>query len=126
YRIATRANAGTTYPDLHPSIDPDWVVSHEKIQIYNPAIPEVRERLSDIVKELIIQYDVDGIHFDDYFYPDPSSAGIMAPDQEDFTEYGAGYASIEAFRRGNVDQAIKAVHDAILATKPEVVFSVSP
>src|SRR5699024_6571577 len=45
YRIATRADNGAMYPDLHPSIEPGWVVSHEKIQIYNPAVPEVRERL---------------------------------------------------------------------------------
>src|SRR5690606_30184676 len=65
YRIATRANAGTSYPALHNSIESEWVVSHEKIQIYNPALPEVRERLANIVKELITSYPVDGIHFDD-------------------------------------------------------------
>jgi len=126
YRIATRANSTTNYPDLHPSIDPDWVVSHEKIQIYNPAIPEVRARLVDIIKDLVAKYDVDGIHFDDYFYPDPASAGQMVADQGDYAKYGQGYTTIEAFRRANVDKAIQTVHDAIVATKPAVVFSVSP
>src|SRR5690625_5658959 len=69
YRIATRADRGAQYPDLHPSIKPEWVMNHEKIQIYNPALPEVRERLTDIVRDLIEKYEVDGIHFDDYFYP---------------------------------------------------------
>src|SRR5690606_25802943 len=84
YRIATRAGSGTAYPPLHPSIDPSWVVSHEKIQIYNPALPEVRQRIVDIVKELITKYDVDGIHLDDYFYPAPSTAGTMISDLGDF------------------------------------------
>lgn len=102
------------------------MVSHEKIQIYNPAVPEVRQRLADIVKDVITKYDVDGIHFDDYFYPDPSSAGTMVSDDADYQKYGAGFSSKENFRRDNVDKAIKGVHDIIVATKPEVVFSVSP
>ncbi|MFZ6038857.1 MAG: glycoside hydrolase family 10 protein [Bacteroidota bacterium] len=126
YRIATRSNSGVSFPPLHPSIDPTWVVSHEKIQIYNPAIPEVRQRLCDIVEDVITKYDVDGIHFDDYFYPDPSSAGQMISDNADYERYGSGYSSIKDFRRANVDKAIKGVHDVILATKPEIVFSISP
>lgn len=126
YRIATRASTNTSYPALHPSVKPEWVVSHEKIQIYNPAVPEVRQRLADIVKDVITKYNVDGIHFDDYFYPDPSSAGQMVSDNADYQRYGAAYATKEDFRRGNVDQAIKGVHDVIVATKPEVVFSIAP
>lgn len=126
YRIATRANNGTAYPPLHSSIDPSWVVSHEKIQIYNPAREEVRKRIADIVKELITKYNVDGVHLDDYFYPDPSSAGAMVSDQADYEAYGTGFSSIEAWRRANVDKAIEGIHDAIVATKPEVVFSISP
>lgn len=126
YRIATRASNGNSYPALHASVKPEWVISHEKIQIYNPALPEVRQRLADIVKDVITKYNVDGIHFDDYFYPDPSAAGTMVSDDADFQKYRTGNATKEDFRRSNVDAAIKAVHDVIVATKPEVVFSVSP
>ncbi len=126
YRIATRTGTGSQYPALHTSVKSEWVVDHEKIQIYNPAVPEVRQRLADIVKDIITKYDIDGIHFDDYFYPDPSSAGQMVSDQTDFTKYGQGYSNVQDFRRGNVDKAIKAVYDIIVATKPAVVFSVSP
>ena len=126
YRIATRAGAGTAYPELHPSVDPDWVVNHEKIQIYNPALPEVRQRLVDIVKDLITKYDVDGVHFDDYFYPSPTAAGQMISDQGDYEQYGQDYPSIQDFRRANVDRAIEGVYEAIVETRPEVVFSISP
>lgn len=122
YRIATRGGSGTPYPPLHSSVDPSWVLSYDKIQIYNPALPEVRERLSDIVKEVITKYDVDGIHFDDYFYP----SGVTFNDAADFEKYGKEYSTVEDFRRGNVNKAIKDVHDVIVATKPEVVFSVAP
>ncbi|RZL10256.1 MAG: hypothetical protein EOO89_21135, partial [Pedobacter sp.] len=90
--------------------------------IYNPAVPEVRQRLVDIVKETITKYDVDGIHFDDYFYPE----GQTFADQADYVKYGAGLNTIQDFRRENVNKAIKGVHDVIVATKPGVVFSVSP
>ena len=126
YRISTRANRTTPYPSLHPSIPKSWVVDHEKIRIYNPALPEVRQRLCDIVKDLITKYDVDGVHFDDYFYPARSSAGIMVSDERDYEKYGKGFAKIEDFRRDNMTQAIKMVHETILANKPKVRFSISP
>lgn len=122
YRIATRASATSAFPALHSSVKSEWVLDFPTIQIYNPALPEVRQRLVDIVKETITKYDVDGIHFDDYFYPE----GETFTDQADFTKYGAGMSSIQDFRRDNVNKAIKGVYDVIVATKPGVVFSVSP
>lgn len=47
----------------------ELVKDYEKIRVYNPALPEVQERIVNIVKEIITKYDVDGIHMDDYFYP---------------------------------------------------------
>ncbi len=126
YRIGTRASSSQSFPALHSSIKPEWVINHEKIQIYNPAIPEVQQRLGDIVKDLIVKYDVDGIHFDDYFYPVTSVSGVQVSDADDYKKYGAGFATIEDFRRDNVNKAIKLVHDVIVANKPQVVFSISP
>lgn len=126
YRIATRSRGDVPYPPLHSSIDPSWVVSHEKIQIYNPALPEVRKRLADIVKDLLLKYDVDGVHFDDYFYPSSSQAGSMVSDRADYEKYGKKFASVEDFRRDNVTQVIKLVSQTIQATKPHVRFSISP
>ncbi|RYE36128.1 MAG: hypothetical protein EOP48_29835, partial [Sphingobacteriales bacterium] len=121
YRIATRT-AGGSFPALHSTVSSTWVKDFPTIRIYNPAIPEVRQRLVDIVKETITKYDVDGIHFDDYFYPE----GETYNDQADYTTYGAGISTIQNFRRENVNKAIKGVYEAIVATKPSVVFSVSP
>ncbi|MGN0021033.1 MAG: glycoside hydrolase family 10 protein [Sphingobacterium hotanense] len=122
YRISTRASASGTYPALHTSVDASWVIDHPTIRIYNPALPEVRQRLNDIVKDFITKYNVDGIHFDDYFYP----SGVTHNDDADYQKYGAGYSTVESFRRGNVDKAIEGVFNTIKATKPQMVFSVSP
>ena len=121
YRIATRSSGGS-FPALSSTIDPSWVVDFPTIRIYNPALPEVRQRLFDIVKDMVIKYDVDGIHFDDYFYPE----GQTFSDQADYIKYGAGISTIQDFRRENVNKAIKGVYDIIVATRPDVVFSVSP
>lgn len=126
FRIATRGHSGTSYPELHKSVNPNWIINHEKIQIYNPAIPEVRTRLADIIKEIITKYEVDGIHFDDYFYPSPTAAGTMKSDSEDFKKYGSGEATIEDFRRKNVDKTIELIHKTIVETKPKIIFSLSP
>ena len=126
YRIATRAGTATAYPALHSSVPANWVVDHEKIQIYNPALQEVRQRLSDIVKDLITKYNVDGLHMDDYFYPDPSSAGTMKSDDDDFNRLKGNFTDKNAWRRNNVDQAIELIFNTIKTTKPEVVFSISP
>lgn len=126
YRISTRASTATPYPALHSSVDPSWVVDHEKIRIYNPALPEVRQRLADIAKDIITKYDVDGLHMDDYFYPDPSSAGTMVSDQSLYESLGTGFATIQDWRRDNVNKAIQLIHGTVVANKPEVVFSISP
>ncbi|MDD2474603.1 MAG: family 10 glycosylhydrolase [Dysgonamonadaceae bacterium] len=126
YRIATRASSSDSYPDLFSSVDALWVLDLEKIQIYNPALPEVQKRLADIVKELITKYDVDGIHFDDYFYPSAFVSDKNVSDAADYQKYGKSYKTIQDFRRANVDKAIKGVHDVIVATKPELVFSIAP
>ncbi|WP_164111016.1 MULTISPECIES: glycoside hydrolase family 10 protein [Sphingobacterium] len=122
YRIATRAEETNTFAPLPHTIPASWVIDLPKIRIYNPAMPEVRERLNNIVRDLIQKFDVDGIHFDDYFYP----SGFSYNDDADYAKYGAAYPRKEDFRRGNVDKAIEGVYKTILATKPQVVFSVSP
>ncbi|GAA4134367.1 hypothetical protein GCM10022216_07290 [Sphingobacterium kyonggiense] len=122
YRISTRGGAGDAYPALHSSVKPEWVLDFPTIRIYNPALPEVRQRLNDIVKDFITKFNVDGIHFDDYFYP----SGQAYKDEEDYKKYGAGYATIADFRRGNVDKAIEGVFKTVSETKPDMVFSVSP
>ncbi len=125
YRIATRSSESEQYPVLDAKINSAWVKSFSKIQIYNPALPEVQDRITNIVKDLITKYDVDGVHFDDYFYPDPASYTSL-DDQADYIKYGTEYSSIEAFRRGNVDKVVKKIYDLIASEKPGIAFSISP
>ncbi|MFQ5446365.1 MAG: glycoside hydrolase family 10 protein, partial [Saprospiraceae bacterium] len=79
----------------------------------------------EVVMEIVMEYDVDAIHFDDYFYPYPAN-GEPFPDAEDFTKYGYGFYSIDDWRRNNVDKLISQVSQVIKTVAPDVKFGVSP
>lgn len=127
YRISNNANAfATSGAASHPAkLHPEWTMRYDNLLMYRPAVPEVKDLLVNIIDELITKYDVDGVHFDDYFYPYPKS-GVAIDDQADYTRYGVGYSSIGDFRRGQVNDVIERIHNVIAAKKPGVVFSISP
>jgi uncharacterized lipoprotein YddW (UPF0748 family) len=110
---------------LDPRIPVEWKKDYPGMRVYNPAIPEVHQRIADIVNELITKFDIDGIHLDDYFYPDIGNVNNLN-DADDFAKYGAGYANITAFRRANVDKVVQKIRETALKANPRVVFSVSP
>jgi uncharacterized lipoprotein YddW (UPF0748 family) len=125
YRIARRTDRSGAFPALDPKIPVALVKDYDLIRIYNPALPEAQQRIADIVKDVISKYDVDGIHFDDYFYPDPADYTSLN-DAREYGTYGAGYTSVEAFRFGNVNKVVQQVYELIVREKPGVVFSISP
>ncbi|MDQ3279166.1 MAG: family 10 glycosylhydrolase, partial [Bacteroidota bacterium] len=104
---------------------PEWLITAGKEQILNPGLPEVRKYLLDVITDIVTRYDVDGIHFDDYFYPN-------APFNDDVT-YNAdprGFPATTAgradWRRDNVTLLIKQLYETIKQLKPWVKFGVSP
>ena len=152
----------------HPArLRPDWVVFHPDGNLYfNPGLPEVRSLLLAGISELLSNYGLDGIHFDDYFYPDGSSTketakpavmlsykGILpgsdilgtitsrgftalkngtvqyiSPfnDSTTFAQYGGGFATLDDWRRDNVNILIRDVSTLIRSTAPAVKFGISP
>lgn len=125
YRIGAKKTARGKFDPLDPKIPKELVKDYRLVRIYNPALPETRQRLCRIVADMLRKYDVDGIHFDDYFYPDLQKGEKMHDDAE-YRKYGKGFPSIEEFRRAMVDSLIANVHDTIKAVRPSVVFSISP
>ncbi len=109
---------------------PEWFFTYGINKYFNPGIPEVRKYVTDIIKDIVERYDVDGIHFDDYFYPYPTKDEhnriIPIPDEETFKKYGKEFDDIGDWRRNNMDIFIKDVFDAVKTTKPYVAFGVSP
>lgn len=102
----------------------DYVIRYGGGIYYNPARPAVRQLIVDGVRELVENYDVDGIHFDDYFYPSPDDSF----DDTAYQEYQSGGGSMTRgdWRRENVNILIRDVYAAIKAVDPSVRFGVSP
>lgn len=117
YRITTQ---GTDLSKLAPNnparINPNWVLEFENSLFYDPENPQVIEYIATTVFEIIKKYDIDGIHFDDYFYP----YNYPLPEGEDRD------GEVANDRREAVNNLIRVVYKVIKSTKPSVQFEVSP
>ena len=103
----------------------DWTFLYGETRFFDPGVPAVRAHLTGVIAEVLRQYDVDGIHFDDYFYPYRKNREPL-PDDATFGRYGAGYPDRAAWRRANIDRFIQRVADSIQAIRPHVKFGISP
>jgi len=104
-------------------------IHYGKQLYFDPGQPESRKIVNKVVQDIVERYDVDGIHFDDYFYPYPEK-GEEFNDTKSFKKYakkqGFGKEDRAAWRRNNVDQLIKEVYETVHHEKPWVAFGVSP
>lgn len=111
-------------PNLAPenlaNTHPEWVCAVNSGLYLNPAEPDAAAYVVRGVEELVQNYAVDGIHFDDYFYPTTDAA----LDAAQFAASGA--QQLSAWRRENVTALVKAAHDAVKAADPTLRFGVSP
>ena len=102
------------------NVHPEWVCAVGEGLYLNPAIPEAADYVVQGVAELLQNYPVDGIHFDDYFYPTTDES----IDAAQFAASGAG--NLAAWRRENVTALVRAVHDTVKAADPTLRFGISP
>ena len=93
--------------------------------ILNPGIPENRDYICQVVKDIVARYDVDGLHMDDYFYPYPVK-GESIPDDELFLDHSNGIKNHGDWRRYNVNLFIEQVYKTVHETKPWVKVGISP
>ncbi|MCL2572425.1 MAG: family 10 glycosylhydrolase [Defluviitaleaceae bacterium] len=105
----------------HPAREnPSWAIAYNNALFFNPGLPEVRQLIADGVAEIIRDYNIDGIHFDDYFYPSRNF-----PDQATFAAHGGGM-DIHDWRRENVNAMIQLVQATVRDIDPDVRFGISP
>ncbi|MEV0127897.1 family 10 glycosylhydrolase [Dactylosporangium sp. NPDC050688] len=111
---------------VHPEWAVPYPVGNAAGRLYlNPGIPAARAWVEDAVMDAVTRYDIDGVHFDDYFYPYPA-AGQDFGDDATFAEHGAGFATKADWRRNNIDLLVRELDGRIHAAKPWVRFGVSP
>ena len=99
---------------------PDWIIPYGGKSYIDPGVPEAREYVSRVVMDVVKRYDIDAVHFDDYFYPAPAFA-----DSRSYSRYGHGVPK-DDWRRSNVNQFINELSIAIKKEKAYVKFGVSP
>lgn len=125
YRVAV--NAKQPLAANHIAFQhPEWILKYGDKLYFDPGLPQTREFVARVVKDIVARYDVDAIHFDDYFYPYPLAEEF--PDTVSFALHSRGFfpENKADWRRENVDIIIKVLNDTIKATKPWVKFGISP
>jgi len=110
---------------------PEWLLAQGTLRLLDPGIPEVPNYIIRVVMDVLRRYDIDGVHYDDYFYPYPPGTGVTPfNDDATFTQYNRGFPNTTSgrndWRRANIDTLIKRTYDSVRAVKPWVKFGVSP
>lgn len=129
YRISMNTSDATIKSlDIEKSVykeHPDWIRTAQNRFVVDPGIPEAREWVEKRVMEVVKNYDIDGIHFDDYFYYESYKGELN--DQNTFMKYNSGkFSNIENWRRNNTYLLIKELSNQIRTAKPWVKFGISP
>ena len=123
YRIGTGENVAATLSSNNPAIlHPEYTIQSATGLYYNPGLPEVRSLILDGIDELITNYDVDGIHFDDYFYPYDLTG---FDDSLTYKTYGNG-RSLGDFRRESVDELVRLAYNLVKSKGADKEFGISP
>lgn len=118
----------TLAPNHVAALHPDWTFISGTATLLNPGLPQVRNYLTEVIADISSRYDIDGIHFDDYFYP---YAGMTGQDDATFlAENPTNIATIDDWRRNNINLLIAKVYDTIAfinaASNRNILFGVSP
>jgi uncharacterized lipoprotein YddW (UPF0748 family) len=105
-------------------VHPDWILTYGDTKYLDPGNKDVQLYVNSVIRDMLSRYDIDAIHFDDYFYPYRIGT-VEFPDNESFVKYGQGMDKA-AWRRSNVDSVILMLHRTIREVKKNCKFGVSP
>ncbi|KMT21097.1 glycoside hydrolase family 10 protein [Clostridium cylindrosporum] len=133
YRVTESAQTGKTKEQILATLssnnfarkNPDAVMLYNGKLYLNPGEPKAQQFVIDTVMEVVKKYDIDAVHFDDYFYP-YGGFKTTNPDIATYKKYGTGFSSIENWRRNNIDNLIKNLNTQIKSAKSDVKFGISP
>ncbi len=99
-----------------------YIVLYEGRYYFNPAYSEVHQLVTNVAVELVKKYDIDGVHMDDYFYPDKVSTEF---DDYEYNQV-ATTMSLSEFRKENVNSLVLSIYEGIKAINSDVDFTISP
>ncbi|MET8024036.1 glycoside hydrolase family 10 protein [Streptomyces avermitilis] len=125
YRIANHTDPARLVASHPARLHPDWAVPYGGKLYYNPGLPEVRAFVQDAMLDAVRRYRVDGVHFDDYFYPYPV-AGQTFDDDAAYAAHGADFQDRASWRRHNIDRLVSETAALIRKVRPAARFGISP
>ncbi|MBS1734336.1 MAG: family 10 glycosylhydrolase [Bacteroidetes bacterium] len=120
FNIYNSSIAATHITRIHP----EWFLNYGDKKYFDPGNKEAQLYVTEVVKDVVTRYDIDAIHFDDYFYP-YRIPGKEFPDYATYSRYGNGM-SRDAWRRSNVDSIIELLSRSIKSIKKNCQFGISP
>lgn len=132
YRAGFKSSKSIESPNHLRQTHSDLVLTYGKHLWLDPGKTAVQDHVMKVIDDIVKRYDVDGIHMDDYFYPyrERGEDGklIDFPDEPTFMEYvgEGGEATLDDWRRENVNKLIERCYKSIKSQKPWVKFGVSP
>ena len=129
YRALHPTNRSEISPDHISRTNPDYVNRYGNFLWMDPGLPEVKEHTISVIMDVVERYDIDGVHFDDYFYPYPSyDGGNDFPDDESWrrARESGNTLSRGDWRRNNVNLLMKELSEQIKKKKPHIKFGISP
>lgn len=104
---------------------PDWTITYGGKLYLNPGIPEVNDYIVKSIMEVVENYDIDGVHMDDYFYP-YKVKGEIYNDEEQYNKYGSNFLKVDDWRRDNVNKLIEKLYSTIKHKNKNIEFGISP
>ncbi len=119
-------NGKNPHPSSHITyIHPEWFYTYGSSTLMNAGNPQAVAYLLRVIEEIIVKYDIDALHMDDYFYP-YTIAGKSIPDDEEYYRYNSKGLSKSDWRRENINTIVQRIQHLILQKKPEVQLGISP
>jgi uncharacterized lipoprotein YddW (UPF0748 family) len=124
YRAEFKIGESSISPTHITKLHPDWFLTYGDKRYFDPGNKDVQQFVTNVVKDVVARYNVDAIHFDDYFYP-YRIAGKEFPDDANYQKYGNNMDK-ENWRRSNVDSVILLLAKAIKSENSKCQFGISP
>ncbi|WP_338540080.1 family 10 glycosylhydrolase [Paenibacillus tundrae] len=123
FRATNSASTSGLAANHVSKLHPDWIVNVSGKLYINPGMPQARQHIIDTIMEVVNQYDIDGVHLDDYFYPSNATFN----DDAAFKTYNTLNTKDRAeWRRDNINQFVKQLGESVHRVKPNVQYGISP
>lgn len=127
FRASTGSDTSKLASNHVVNTHPEWIVKYSGKSYINPGIPEARQHIIDAVMEVVNNYNIDGVHMDDYFYPSGETKSNTFGDDNTYAMYNdKNIRNKGDWRRDNISTFVQQLGQKIHAVKPSVSYGVSP